>query len=114
MQDKVFLISNAATKRIEYLIDKNNYGPDTRLRIKVDGGGCSGFQYSFDFDTKLDKDDFIFKKDTIEIIIDSISMNFLNNAKLDYIDELGAASFKIKNPNATAACGCGNSFSVNL
>ena len=114
MKNKVFFISNSAAVHIKYLINRDNHSSDTRLRIMIEGGGCSGFQYNFNFDNNLNDDDTIFKHNDIEIVIDEVSLKFLNNAKLDYVDELGVSTFKIDNPNAVAACGCGNSFSTDI
>lgn len=106
-----FNITDSAAGRISYLMsdeeDKN-----LNLRISVLGGGCSGFQYKYEFDPKKNEDDLSFKKNDIQVVIDNTSIEFLNNCTLDYVETLGAAAFEIKNPNATANCGCGNSFSV--
>ncbi len=114
MATKLFLISESAAKQIKHLLEKNNQPDNTRMRVTVDGGGCSGFQYSFNFDNKLNPDDVVFNKNDIEVVTDTISLGFLDNAELTYINELGASAFKIINPNAIASCGCGNSFSVDL
>lgn len=106
-----FIISENAAKRISELIqDEKN--KDVRLRISVLGGGCSGFQYNYDFDSSQQDDDNIFKKDGVEVVIDSMSLEYVNGSMLDFVETLGSAAFEIKNPNATANCGCGNSFSV--
>lgn len=99
-----------ADKRLNYLL--NNDAVGKKLRIKVTGGGCSGFQYIMDFtdDYNVDEDMLIADK----VIVDPISLNFLNNAIIDYVETLGYASFEIKNPNASAKCGCGNSFAINM
>lgn len=106
-----FTITESAAERIATLIsdeaDKNS-----RLRISVTGGGCSGFQYNYDFVSDETSDDSVFEKNGIKVLIDSVSMEFMNECVLDYVETLGSASFEIKNPNATAKCGCGNSFSV--
>jgi iron-sulfur cluster insertion protein len=85
---------------------------DVRFRIRVDSGGCSGFQYHFNFDTCQNEDDVIFHGPELEFIIDSLSLDLLDGVILDYIEDLIGAAFRLKNPNATAGCGCGNSFSV--
>ncbi len=106
-----FLISNNAAKRINILINQEiNTG--SRFRIEVLGGGCSGFQYKFDFDNNQNQDDITFNKNGVEVIIDKTSIDFLKGSELDYVETLGSAAFVVKNPNATAKCGCGNSFSV--
>ena len=82
------------------------------LRIAVNGGGCSGFKYDYAFSAQEDPGDLKIEKLGAVIIIDEISQSFLSNAIVDYIEELGASYFRITNPNASAKCGCGNSFGV--
>ena len=76
------------------------------------GGGCSGFSYTFDLDATVNEDDQLIERDGAKVVIDEASLPFLEGSEIDYVDELIGASFKIHNPNATAACGCGTSFSV--
>ena len=83
-----------------------------RLRIKVLGGGCQGFQYLFDFDKTVEKDDKIFQHNGAEVVIDGPSLKLLNGSSIDFVEDLNGSYFKIINPNATSACGCGNSFSM--
>jgi iron-sulfur cluster assembly accessory protein len=83
-----------------------------RLRIKVLGGGCQGFQYLFDFDKTITKNDKIFQKGGAEVVIDEPSLKLLNGSSVDFVEDLNGSYFKIVNPNATSSCGCGNSFSV--
>lgn len=104
-------ISDSAAKRIAELMGKEE-NPNSMLRVSVDGGGCSGFQYKFDFDDKKNDDDQVFKKDGAVVIIDEVSRGFLENAQIDFVDTLGASHFEIKNPQASSTCGCGNSFAV--
>lgn len=105
------LISDSAAKRVAYLLETEPKG--SRLRVSVLGGGCSGFQYHFEFDDKpLNDDDQLFEKDGAQIIVDEVSLGMLGGSIVDYVETLGAAAFEIKNPNATASCGCGNSFAV--
>ena len=82
------------------------------LRIGVVGGGCSGFSYTFDLATEKAGDDLVIERDGANVLIDEASLPFLEGSEIDYVDELIGAAFKINNPNATAACGCGTSFSV--
>jgi iron-sulfur cluster insertion protein len=82
------------------------------LRIEVQGGGCSGFQYNYQFDTTPQDGDFIIEKLGAKVVVDTTSLPFIEGSQLDYVETLGSAAFEIKNPNATANCGCGNSFSV--
>jgi len=90
-------------------IEENDSSP---LRIFVQGGGCSGFSYGFTFDENQAEDDFIFEKEGVKILIDAMSMSYLEGAEIDYKKDLTSAQFVIKNPNATNTCGCGSSFSV--
>jgi iron-sulfur cluster insertion protein len=102
-----FRISESARNRIAGLLATEPAG--ARLRVAVEGGGCSGFQYKLDFDaTPPTADDALFG----EVVVDAISLEYLKDSMLDYVESLGTASFEIKNPNATAKCGCGNSFSL--
>lgn len=82
------------------------------LRVSVDGGGCSGFSYKFDFATTANADDLIIERDGAKIAIDEISLEFLDGSEIDFSKDLIGAAFKINNPNATASCGCGTSFSI--
>jgi iron-sulfur cluster assembly accessory protein len=111
--DTQFTISDAATARIAHLLTTEPTG--TRLRVAVEGGGCSGFQYKYDFVTDSPAaDDKIFGTSAAPVIVDETSLQFLGEATLDYVETLGAAAFEIKNPQAKSSCGCGNSFSVAL
>ena len=92
----------------EYL--KSVGKPNVLLSVK--GGGCSGFQYDFSFDKKPKDDDMIFKEGGIDYLIDKVSIDFLRGSTLEYVSELAGSYFKIENPNATANCGCGTSFSI--
>ncbi len=82
------------------------------LRISVMGGGCSGFQYSFSLDNTQMDDDLVIGDDTVKLLIDPISLDYMKDAEIDWVDDIIGASFKVHNPNATAACGCGTSFSL--
>jgi iron-sulfur cluster insertion protein len=104
-------ISDSAAARIAYLLGTEPEG--SRLRVAVLGGGCSGFQYHFDFDADAPaEDDQIFEKSGASVIVDETSLEMLHESMVDYVETLGAAAFEIKNPQATANCGCGNSFAV--
>lgn len=105
-----FFISKRAAERINELVEKEEAG--SMFRISVLGGGCSGFQYNFAFDTTQNDDDYIFEHDGAKVIIDVMSIDFIKGSMLDFAESLGASLFEIKNPNATANCGCGSSFSV--
>jgi len=98
-------------KRLKQLQAKEN-NPDLMLRITVDGGGCQGFEYIFKPDSTQSSDDIIFEKEGARVVTDEISMPFLKDAEIDFVDDLIGAHFKINNPNASSSCGCGTSFSV--
>jgi len=104
------ITASAAAKIVDLLAEENN--PNLKLRTFVQGGGCSGFQYGFTFDEEQAEDDFVVEKDGVKLLIDSMSMQYLSGATIDYKDELMGASFTIQNPNAESTCGCGSSFSV--
>jgi iron-sulfur cluster insertion protein len=112
-QKEDLTLSSLAEKRIIHLLS-NHKNKDMFLRVHVDSGGCSGFQYHFDFDSKItaDTDLKIIKDNTVLAVIDKDSFEFLKGSMIDYIDELGGSFFKITNPNATSTCGCGSSFAV--
>ena len=101
---------NAVIKIKDLIAEENN--PDLKLRIFVQGGGCSGFSYGFTFDEAVNEDDFDLEFDGVHLLIDSMSSHYLQGAEIDYKEELMGAEFTIKNPNATTTCGCGSSFSV--
>lgn len=103
-------LSASAAKQINTILAGQNAG--TLLRIAVVGGGCSGFSYTFDLDAAVNEDDLVIERDGAKVAIDEASLPFLDGSEIDYVDELIGASFKIRNPNATAACGCGTSFSI--
>lgn len=105
-------ITESAAQQVAHLISLEEASGRLRLRISVSGGGCSGFQYHFSLDDAQTSDDQLFQKDGIEVIIDEISLGLLSDAVIDYTQDLTSAQFVIKNPNATASCGCGNSFSI--
>ncbi len=106
-----FQVSDSAAARITKITSDEPAG--TRFRITIKGGGCSGFQYLFDLDSKpAGQEDIVIGKNGAGVIIDEMSMGMLAGSMLDYVETLGSAGFEIRNPNATARCGCGNSFSV--
>lgn len=101
---------SAASKVAELIAEEGN--PELKLRVFVQGGGCSGFQYGFTFDEDVSEDDTIMKKNGVMLLIDAMSYQYLVGAEIDYKDDLQGAQFVIKNPNATTTCGCGSSFSA--
>lgn len=103
-------VSDSAAKRIATILQRQ---PDkSALRVSVEGGGCSGFSYKFDLVDTVESDDLIIEKDGAKVLIDSISVPYIDGSVIDFIDDLMGQSFQITNPNATASCGCGTSFSV--
>lgn len=103
-------ITEAAAKRVSKILTKEAAG--TALRVSVSGGGCSGFQYLFDLDTNREDDDFVIEQAGATVLIDSVSLPYLEGSVIDFVDDLIGQSFQVKNPNAVAACGCGVSFSI--
>ena len=106
----ITLSERAAARVAEIMAQENRDG--LMLRISVSGGGCSGFQYGFDFDDTINDDDRTFERDGVTAVIDEMSLELLNGAQVDFVEELVGASFQIKNPNAASSCGCGSSFSI--
>lgn len=106
----ITITESAQTKILEVLSEESD--PNMRLRMFVQGGGCSGFQYGFTLDNEHNEDDFEIPAGSTVIRIDSMSMQYLDNATVDYKDDLDGARFSINNPQATSTCGCGSSFSV--
>jgi iron-sulfur cluster insertion protein len=104
------ITDRCAAKVKDLLIDEKN--PNLKLRVFVQGGGCSGFQYGFTFDESTNEDDFSFEKDSVTFLVDSMSFQYLIGSKVDYKDDLMGSSFTISNPNAQTTCGCGSSFSA--
>ncbi|GAB5101071.1 iron-sulfur cluster insertion protein ErpA [Caballeronia sp. LP006] len=106
-----FVFTDAAADKVKQLIDEEG-NPELKLRVFVQGGGCSGFQYGFTFDEAVNEDDTVMDKAGVQLLVDSMSYQYLVGAEIDYKDDLNGAQFVIKNPNATTTCGCGSSFSV--
>ncbi|CAM4116552.1 iron-sulfur cluster insertion protein ErpA [Bordetella tumbae] len=101
---------SAAAKVKDLLAEEGN--PELKLRVFVQGGGCSGFQYGFTFDEAVSDDDTVLDKDGVQLLVDPMSFQYLVGAEIDYKEDLEGAQFVIRNPNATTTCGCGSSFSV--
>jgi len=106
----ITITTSAATRVRDLLIDEKD--PDLKLRIFVQGGGCSGMQYGFTFDQEQNEDDFDIEVDGVHFLVDSMSSQYLQGAEIDYTESVMGSEFKIKNPNAQTSCGCGSSFSV--
>jgi iron-sulfur cluster insertion protein len=104
-------ITDSASKKIQEVLQEEN-DPSLKIRIFVQGGGCSGLQYGFSFDNVKDEDDIELVENNISLLVDIMSFQFLTGAEIDYVEDVYGAQFKIKNPNAKATCSCGNSFSA--
>lgn len=109
-EDSIRFTDNAAAKVSELIAEENN--PELKLRVYVTGGGCSGFQYGFTFDEEINEDDTQVEKNGVTVLVDSMSVQYLNGAEIDFTDGLSGSQFVIRNPNAQTTCGCGSSFSV--
>ena len=109
MNDTV-TVSPRAARRIGDIL--KGEPPGSMLRVSVEGGGCSGFQYKFDIERSRADDDLVISRDGVTVLVDAISVNYMKGSEIDFVDDLIGASFKVKNPKATAACGCGTSFSL--
>lgn len=103
-------LSPAAAARVAMIAAKQ--GKPARLRLAVDGGGCSGFQYRFELADEIEEDDVLTATDGVELVVDSMSLELVAGCVVDYVESLGGAAFRVENPNATAGCGCGSSFAV--
>jgi len=108
--EPINLTENAASKILDLLAEENE--PGLNIRCFVQGGGCSGFQYGFDFDSDINEDDFVTEQHGAKILIDSMSYQYLVGATIDFKEDNMGSSFVIQNPNAQTTCGCGSSFSV--
>jgi iron-sulfur cluster assembly accessory protein len=103
-------VSERAARRIGDILKGEPSG--TMLRVSVEGGGCSGFQYKFDMDRTRAADDLVISRDGAVVLIDPISVNYMAGSEIDFVDDLIGASFKVNNPKAKASCGCGTSFAL--
>ena len=103
-------VSERAARRIGDILTREPQG--TMLRVSVEGGGCSGFQYKFDMERERAADDLVIERAGATVLVDPVSVQYMGGSEIDFVEDLIGASFKINNPNATAACGCGTSFSV--
>jgi iron-sulfur cluster assembly accessory protein len=103
-------LSAAAAARLREISARE--GRPLMLRVAVDGGGCSGFQYRFDLVEAAEAEDLVVERDGAAALIDDVSLPFLRGAEIDFADELAAAEFRVRNPNAKSSCGCGVSFSI--
>lgn len=103
-------VTERAARRIGEILRKE--APGSMLRVSVEGGGCSGFQYKFDIEQNQEADDTVIAQEPATVLIDQVSLGYLAGSEIDYVDDLIGASFRINNPQATASCGCGTSFAL--
>lgn len=103
-------LTPAAAARVAAIAAKQ--GRSATLRLSVEGGGCSGFQYKFDLADAAAEDDLVAQTDGVTLLVDSVSLNLVRGASVDFVESLGGAAFRVTNPNAASGCGCGTSFSV--
>jgi iron-sulfur cluster insertion protein len=104
-------ISERCAEKVKDLLAEEN-NPNLKLRVFVQGGGCSGFSYGFTFDETVNEDDWSMERDAVRFLVDSMSYQYLEGAEIDYKEDLMSSEFVIRNPNAQTTCGCGSSFSV--
>ena len=103
-------VSERAARRIGEILRREE--PGAGLRVSVEGGGCSGFQYKFEIDRERAADDVAVERDGATVLIDQVSIGYLKGSEIDFVDELAASEFRVRNPNAKSSCGCGVSFSI--
>lgn len=110
MDQNTLTLSPSAAARVAAIAEKQ--GKPAILRLSVEGGGCSGFQYRFGLADAPEADDSVVETDGVQLIVDSVSLDLVSGCIVDFVESLGGAAFRVENPNATAGCGCGSSFSV--
>lgn len=103
-------LSPSAAKRVAFIADKQ--GKPAMLRLSVEGGGCSGFQYRYGLADTINDDDIVTETDGVKLVVDDISLELVQGGMVDFVESLGGSAFQVTNPNAAAGCGCGASFSV--
>ena len=109
MADALTLTPSAA-KRVAWIAERQ--AKPAILRLSVEGGGCSGFQYKFDLAAAAENDDFVSETDGVRLVVDPVSLDLVAGSTVDFVESLGGAAFKVENPNAAAGCGCGSSFGI--
>jgi iron-sulfur cluster assembly accessory protein len=109
MSEASITISQRAAQRIVEILRAEDAA---LMRVSVEGGGCSGFQYKFDLIKEGEPDDILVERDGARVVVDPVSLGFVKGSEIDFVEDLIGSSFKIKNPNITASCGCGTSFSI--
>jgi iron-sulfur cluster insertion protein len=110
LSDPLVVTAAAAAKARALIAEEGN--PNLKLRVYINGGGCSGFQYGFSFDEQRAEDDLAIERDGLVLVVDPLSLQYLMGAEIDYAESLSGAQFVIRNPNAKTTCGCGSSFTV--
>lgn len=110
METTKVTLSPAAAARVAAIAAKQ--GKPAKLRLSVEGGGCSGFQYKFGLADSVDDDDLVSETDGVALVVDSVSMDLVEGCTVDFVESLGGAAFRVENPQAAAGCGCGASFSI--
>jgi iron-sulfur cluster assembly accessory protein len=103
-------LTPAAAKRIDWIAERQS--KPAILRLSVEGGGCSGFQYKFDLTEAAENDDTVSETDGVRLVIDPVSLDLVSGSTVDFVESLGGAAFKVENPHAAAGCGCGSSFGI--
>ena len=103
-------LSPSAAARVAMIAAKQ--GRPAMLRLSVEGGGCSGFQYKFELAELPEADDLVVERDGVQLLVDAVSLDLLSGSEVDYVESLGGAAFKVTNPNAASGCGCGSSFAI--
>ncbi len=104
------ILTTSAARRVALIAQKQ--GKPAMLRLSVEGGGCSGFQYSFDLAGYVEPDDSISETDGVRLVVDPVSLDLVSGSTVDFVESLGGAAFRVENPQAAAGCGCGSSFSI--
>lgn len=103
-------LTSAAAKRVAWIAERQS--KPALLRLSVEGGGCSGFQYKFDLAETLAEDDSVSETDGVKLLVDPVSLDLVAGSTIDFVESLGGAAFRVENPNAASGCGCGSSFGI--
>ena len=103
-------LSSSAAKRVQWIADRQ--GKPALLRLSVEGGGCSGFQYRYGLADSIEADDLVAETDGVKLLVDSVSIDLIEGSEVDFVESLGGSAFRVTNPLAASGCGCGASFSV--
>jgi iron-sulfur cluster insertion protein len=111
VEERAVRLSERAAKRVAALAAAEGNAA-VMLRLSVSGGGCSGFQYGFTLDDSRQEDDLTFQRDGVTLVVDSVSLDLLGGAEVDFVEDLSGSYFQVRNPNAKSSCGCGNSFAI--